>query len=107
MASIKAKKRNKGKNGKRRADNAGHVWGVGPIYDSFAIVGMMALGILPKSGKTLEKAFASGHIQSSKGAYKLVRPSALAYTRALEVGSNPEKYRKVLAKMGLVEHLID
>ena len=96
------KKRNKSKNKSQH-----HVWGVGPIYDSFAIVGMMALGILPKSKNTLGKAFASGHIQSAKGAYKLVRPSALAYTQALAVGANPTKYRKVLSKLGLVEHLID
>lgn len=95
------------KRAKSRVQNSGHVWGVGPIYDSFAIVGMMALGILPKSRNTLDKAFNSGHIQSAKGAYKLVRPSALAYTRALEVGTNPTKYRKVLSKLGLVEHLIE
>lgn len=90
----------------RKGTHGPHTWGTGPILDSFAIVGMMACGVLPKSGKTLEKAFFSGHPESVNGSAKLVRPSSLAYQTAQAIGSNPEKYRKVLAKLGLLEHII-
>jgi hypothetical protein len=97
MAKVRKKTR-KGTHGR-------HVWGVGPLYDSFAVVGMTVCGVLPKKN-ALSRAFDSGHAESENGSAKLVRPSALAYKVAQEIAGNPEKYRKVLSKIGLADHLI-
>lgn len=96
----------KRRNVKRNGTHGPHTWGTGPTYDAFALLGMMACGVLPKSGKTLDKAFESGHAQSENGSAKLVRPSRLAYETAQMIAGNPEKYARVLAKLGLDKHLI-
>lgn len=101
MATVTKKRKRRKKNAKRSS----HVWGAGLVHDGFTVYGMMCAGLLPKSRKTLEKAFQSGHPVSENGSPKMRRPSTLSHDLTEYVAANPYKNKKYLVLLGLWEHL--